>query len=294
MSLWAKGFWGSLLGPPTQRKFTLDELRDLYSLLIRNPVVTESNKAVVVETIRAIAEFMIWGDQNEPRIFDYLLENNIMTYLHKILLQPSNRSGDVAKQVLQTLSIIIQNVRSETAIFFLFSNNHINNIVDLDFDFDDEEVLGFYVSFLKTISLKLNPSTVHFFLVDSDGGPAARAPKFPLYTRATRLAHNREGMVRAAVRTITLNVFSVDDPAIQSFISSPPSSAYFSDVASYLADQIQASWGGWHGGGVQRHKGSKMHMVFHKAGVRETSWPHMLISGGGDVELLYWVVAVCY
>lgn len=59
-------------------------------------------------------------------------------------------------QVLQTLSIIIQNVRSETGIFFLFSNNHINNIVDLDFDFSDDEVLGYYISFLKTISLKLN------------------------------------------------------------------------------------------------------------------------------------------
>lgn len=60
-------------------------------------------------------------------------------------------------QVLQTLSIIIQNVRSETGTFFLFSNNHINAILDLDYDWSDEEVLGYYVSFLKTISLKLNP-----------------------------------------------------------------------------------------------------------------------------------------
>jgi hypothetical protein len=65
-------------------------------------------------------------------------------------------SGLGCLQVLQTLSIIIQNVRSETGIFFLFSNNHINNIVDLDFDFSDEEVLGYYISFLKTISLKVN------------------------------------------------------------------------------------------------------------------------------------------
>jgi protein CLEC16A len=236
-----KSFWATLVGGPTagQRKFTVDELRELYSVLIKNPVVTESNRAVVVETIRAIAEFMIWGDQNEPRIFDYLLEHNIMTYLHKILLQPSNRAGDVAKQVLQTLSIIIQNVRSETAIFFLFSNNHVNNIVDLDFDFDDEEVLGFYVSFLKTISLKLNPTTVHFFLVDADGGPAAGNPTFPLYTRAVRLAHNREGMVRAAVRTITLNVYSVDDPTIRTFVAAAPDSRYFADVAAYMVEQIQ-------------------------------------------------------
>jgi protein CLEC16A len=47
-------------------------------------------------------------------------------------------------------------VRSETGTFFLFSNNHLNHIVDLEYDFGDEEVLGFYVSLLKTIGLKLN------------------------------------------------------------------------------------------------------------------------------------------
>ena len=264
-----KGLWASLVGgaAPAPRKFSLDELRELYGVLQRNPVVTESNRATVVETIRAVAEFMIYGDQNEPRIFDYLLENNIMAYLHRVLLQPANRSGDVAKQVLQTLSIIVQNVRSEQAVFFLLSNNHVNNIVDLDFDFRDEEVLGFYVTFLKTISLKLNAATVHFFLVRGGGGASggggadgddegggdgsqqqqpAAAPvvAFPLYSRAARLAHHREGMVRAAARTITLNVFSVDDAAIRGFVASPPAAGYFSDVAAYLAEQVQVRWGG--------------------------------------------------
>jgi len=87
------------LQAPAQRKFTLEELRELYTVLIRNPVVHESNRALVVETIRSIAEFMIWGDQNEPRIFDFFLENNIMTYLQRVLQQPANRSGEVAKQV---------------------------------------------------------------------------------------------------------------------------------------------------------------------------------------------------
>ena len=54
--------------------------------------------------------------------------------------QPANRSGDVAKQVLQTLSIIIQNIASETGTYFLFSNNHINRLIGVPFDFADEEV----------------------------------------------------------------------------------------------------------------------------------------------------------
>ena len=51
---------------------------------------------------------LLKGDQNEPKIFDFFLENNVMAYLHRVLQQPANRTGDVAKQVLQTLGMIIQ------------------------------------------------------------------------------------------------------------------------------------------------------------------------------------------
>lgn len=76
--------------------------------------------------------------------------------------------------------------------------------------------------------------TVHFFLNSSATGRG-----FPLYTRAIRLAHNREGMVRAAVRTLTLNVYSVPDPDIIAFVTSPPACQYFADMAQYLAEQVQ-------------------------------------------------------
>lgn len=87
-------------------------------------------------------------------------------------------------------------MKKETSVFYLFSNNHINNIIQLDFDFSDEEVLAFYISFLKSISLKLNPKTIHFFYQKSDDGQGAG---FPLYTEAIRFVGNKEAMVRAAV-----------------------------------------------------------------------------------------------
>lgn len=157
-----------------------------------------------------------------------------------MLQQPANRSGDVAKQVLQTLGIIIQNIKSETGIFFLFSNNHVNNIVAIRFDFEDEEVLGYYISFLKAISLKLNPSTVQFFMVDpTSEQQGSEGLSFPVYTEAVKFAHHKEGMVRAGVRTLTLNVYSVRDPYIQAFVTTPPATAYFSDVAKYMAEQFK-------------------------------------------------------
>ncbi|MEW5299570.1 MAG: hypothetical protein WDW36_002571 [Sanguina aurantia] len=233
-----KTFWQQIFTttPTTGReKYSAVELRNLYDVLQRNALVTDANRALVVETIRSVAEFIIWGDQNEPKVFDFFLENNIMLYLHTVLLQsPANRSGEVAKQVLQTLSIIIQNVRSETGIFFLFSNNHINNIVEVRFDFEDEEVLGYYISFLKTISLKLNKRTVQFFF-DLKAGMTT----FPLYSEACKFAHHKEGMVRAGVRTLTLNVYSVDDPYIQQYITSPGAASYFHELCGYVAEQIR-------------------------------------------------------
>jgi protein CLEC16A len=229
-----RAFWNFFR--PAASKYSLEELRELYGTLVRNPVVGEANRATVVETLRRVAEYMIWADQNEPRLFDFFLENNVLTYLRAVLEPPANRGGEVAKQVLQTLSIIIQNVRSETAIFFLFSNHHIDDIVDLDFDFSDEEVLGYYISFLKAISLRLSPATLHFF-VDRRPRPAGRG--FPLYERAVRLAHHREGMVRAAVRTLTLHVYSIADPGIEAYVVAPPASRHFTDIAVYLAQQVQ-------------------------------------------------------
>eukprot|EP00884_Botryococcus_braunii_P017498 jgi/Botrbrau1/4431/Bobra.0348s0020.1 len=142
--------------------------------------------------------------------------------------------GDMAKQVLQTLSILIQNIRSTTAIFYLFSNNHINEIVGMRFDFEDDEVLGYYINLLKTISLKLDARTVQFFFHDGEQS------SFPLYTEAIKFVNHRDGMVRAAVRTLTLNVYGIKDRAVQAFVVAVPAANYFNELAILIAQQCQA------------------------------------------------------
>ena len=46
---------------------------------------------------------------------------------------------------------------------YLLSNNHVNSIILHKFDFSDEEITAYYISFLKTLSLKLNKHSIHFF-----------------------------------------------------------------------------------------------------------------------------------
>ena len=62
---------------------------------------------------------------------------------------------------------------------------------------------------------------------------------FPLYTEAIKFINHRDGMVRAAVRTLTLNVYSIDDAAIRQFLVSTPASNYFNELSIVIAEQCQ-------------------------------------------------------
>ena len=97
------------------------------------------------------------------------------------------------------------------------SNNHVNMLISHPFEHDfrhpvlGEELMAHYVSFLKTLSLKLNVATVQFFFNNI-------TQTFPLYTRALPLFDCDDKMVRTAVRTVTLNVFNVKDDAMRAFV----------------------------------------------------------------------------
>ena len=128
---------------------------------------------------------------------------------------------------------MIQNVQNQQTEYYLFSNDHLNNIAGLQFNFEDDEVLGYYINLLKTISLKLNETTVQFFFrceAGSDDGS-----RFPLYSEAIKFVAHRDTMVRAAVKTLTLNVFGIAVPSLRCFLCSPPASQFFRQVAEFGA-----------------------------------------------------------
>lgn len=199
--------------------------------------MTNGNRDLLVETCRQIAELMIWGDQNDETFFDFFAEKRVLAKFVEILSQPKGRSGTLAAQLLQSLSIMLQNIRQETSVYFLLSNHYVNELIRLDLDFSDEEVLAYYISFLKTLSLKLNVSTVQFFFQPaSDSSPAS----FPLFTRAIEFARHPESMVRAAVRTLTLNVLSIPDQSVREFVLSDGPSSFLDDVVTALQLQTVA------------------------------------------------------
>lgn len=99
---------------PVER-FSLEELERLHNELVKQTKLhktrrnrhdqteprssSHGNKETFIETLRSIAELMIWGDQHEPRFFDFFLEKNVLYELYEILSSAQNRRGEIATQV---------------------------------------------------------------------------------------------------------------------------------------------------------------------------------------------------
>lgn len=133
--------------------------------------------------------------------------------------------------------------------------------------------MAYYISFLKTLSLKLNRHSIHFFFNEvsslyfitneSIKKPLfislKRASEFPLYVEAIKFFDHPEAMVRIAVRTLTLNVFNgnfsliekntiktlndffyiqVQVQSMQTFIKEKTASFYFANLIWLIRNQL--------------------------------------------------------
>ena len=130
---------------------------------------------------------MIHGEKQSESFFEYVfiqlclvvniftrrvfLEENVLQDIISIIKQ--NRSNKIKIQIIQTISILIQNIKNRTSlckfrfyllfIVFILSNNHVNELITTPLDFMDEDVVSQYISFLKLLSMNLTTDTIQFF-----------------------------------------------------------------------------------------------------------------------------------
>ncbi|XP_068641608.1 protein TRANSPARENT TESTA 9-like isoform X2 [Aristolochia californica] len=218
-------FWRS------KNRFSLEQLRYLTDLLQQVTVVNDVNKGSVIEALRSIAELVTYGDQHDPAFFEFFMEKQIMGDFLRIL--KVSKTVTVALQLLQTMSIMIQNLRSDHAIYYIFSNEHINYLITYSFDFRNEELLSYYISFLRSISGKLNKNTISLLVKTQND----EIVSFPLYVEAIRFAFHDENMVRIAVRALTLNVYHVGDECVNRYFTSTALADYFSNLVVHFRKQ---------------------------------------------------------
>lgn len=73
--------------------------------------------------------------------------------------------------------------------------------------------------------------------------PSSLASFSPPSAEAVKFVNHRDGMVRTAVKTLTLNVYAIPLPAVQRFVTQRPACGYLEELGAYVAEQCQVRVG---------------------------------------------------
>lgn len=162
-------------------------------------------------------------------------ENN---FLSEFLYLSNLNVRYISLEIIKSFSVLIPNLKSNTLLYFIFSNNFINQLLSHDYEKYDDEFIAFYINFIKSLSLKLNTLSIQFFFIRQKNS-------FPLLENTLRYYNHTDPMIRTTVRNIFLTVLKsihlfklVRYEPIYEYLSTLPSISYFPFMVCSLRDLI--------------------------------------------------------
>jgi protein CLEC16A len=239
----------------------LHRLHDAFLITLAKMQTKRASDADLIEGLRAIAECVAYGEAaDDSQYFELFCEVGLMQIFVQVA-HGAKHSIAAKTQVIQSMALLIQNIRSTTSLYLLLSNNHINQLItpygaaaartpaaaaaaaagavttamptkagtEGGLPLHEEEFLSHYVSFLKAISVRLTAETVQFFL-------DAATDAFPLYRAALPLLTAGDPLVRTSALSICLHICSVPDAGVRAFLCASPANAdpFFSQLLALL------------------------------------------------------------
>lgn len=145
---------------------------------------------------------------------------------------------NISLEIIKCLSILILNISSQPTLYFFFSNNFINHLLSHNYENYDDEFIAYYVNFIKSLSLKINSTSIQFFFLIQNNN-------FPLLENALKYYNHPDPMIKTTVRNIFLTfikrnftIILVRYEPIYEYFSSLPSISYFPFIVCNLRDLI--------------------------------------------------------
>jgi len=102
-------------------------------------------------------------------------------------------------QIIKSFSVLILNTTNMTTLYYIFSNNFINQIVSNDYRKYDDDFLSYYINFLKSLCQKIDVTTIQFFF-------HKQYNSFPLMESALKFYNHHDPMVKNTVRNILISI----------------------------------------------------------------------------------------
>ena len=182
------------------------------------------------ELIQLIIDYLIFGDKKKAQIyFDNFCE---LDFMQEFIKASKSKTTEILLQIIKSLSALILTITDKAFLFYLFSNNFINNIITNDKIIElSEDFLSFYINFLKSLSMKIDVTTIKLFFHPEKNS-------FPLLENALKLYNHEDSMIRNVVKNIFLKFanLSTEYRPLKDFIMSLPIIKFFCFISCRLTD----------------------------------------------------------
>ena len=179
-------------------EITIENFNEMYNCLKILNSKAKQNKNIdeLKELIQLIIDYLIYGDKKkEQAYFDCFCE---LDFMKQFIIASKNTNIEILLQIIKSMSALILTITNEASIFYIFSNNFINNIItNDDIQQSSEDFISFYINFLKSLSLKIDTKTIELFFHKGKNS-------FPLLENALKLYNHDDSMVKNVVRNIFL------------------------------------------------------------------------------------------
>lgn len=206
----------------------------------------KSLESRVVDIVRAIGEVVADSDHSgssirSDAVFEYFCEKNMLSLLVDIakakpsdLRHESTRvklhevafSPRVKAQLLQTISILISNAQDAPSLYYLLSNNYVNELIMGMIPLRQwtnhalEEMLPLYVELLRSVRVQLaaSPGLISFLTLENESEHV-----FPLFYAAidvlTSSYANSDAFIHDKCLKLLVSLMQIPEPAIRRLIS---------------------------------------------------------------------------
>ena len=182
------------------------------------------------DLVQLLFKYLMDGDKNlEEDIIGCFKEEDIFQGIKDIYF---HENYEINCAIIQSLSILIVNiVKSKAFLYFILSNNFINDLLLIDFSKYDDEYYSYYVNFIKSLVMRLDESTFILFY-------NKRSNLFPLLECTLNLYNYSNSMIRTVVNNIILQILKTNINEVNNIFTKLPVVNYFNFINLRMKDLI--------------------------------------------------------
>ena len=177
-------------------------------------------------------EFLL-SKEKEDENFSLFCEQKM---IEKIITISGFKEKNINLIIIKSFGMIIPSLKNDKIIFYLFSNNYINQIIyniSYNKEENDIEYLSFYISFLKTLTNKLDINSFALFF-------SSMHNSFPLLDEIIIfLTYDQDIMIKNTSRNIFLSLLKLNYKPFIEYICDLPTITLFILFAENLKNQIK-------------------------------------------------------